>query len=577
MAHGLLRRPTMRKALVSTGILGLLLGCGGPGQLKSTSTSDERPSLPQTNAPGIDLPRAEWRPVQAHVPEYDLVVSDADWKALHDNEDLRDYYVPGSFRFDGRSWNVEVRLRGQGTRHYPKKSLQIRFPKQDPFFERSRLELLAAWKDGGMLTERLWWDLAEAIGMRVPQTQFVNLNLNGERYGLMVDIERVDKAFLRAHGLNDDGSIYRAGQFDGELKVTPPEPYQHPWEKRTNESEPFDDLWSFLDALSRTPAHELEAMLEQRLDLEGYLTWMALEALIAQDLMSDARIFLIRDPATDRWLFVPWDFNNANSMLSRMDPLEGQWNGNNRPLPAFTLYDSKAWDIAAERASSGLNEGARPTWSVLSTRILDDPRLRERFIDKVRTLLDTHFTEKIIGERVDALAALAAPHLAEDPWVDPVYAAAGADFLKTFVRERREFLSAELELLRNHDDQPWRILRVGVDDGGSRFVQIINSSGKARSIKGLRLTSNLRHPEEGQTLGDVRVGAGEWVTLSEDATGSELELGIEFDPMAAEIGLFQADGRTALDASFLPPLDPGTSYGRDVEDLDAFGWFDDDG
>ena len=557
----------MRTALLSAvACVGLLVGCG-PDRLVDVSDPGAvgpgepvEPVEPGEPNPVSDLPREEWRPLQTELLEYALDIAEPDWERLLANEDAEDYWVPGRFTYDGRSWSVEVRLRGKSTRAHPKKSFQVRFPKDDKFFGRARLELMAEYRDSGQLTEKLWWDLAAAAGLMVPQATYVNLTINDAYYGVMTQVERVDKAFLVAHGRHPDGSVYRAGHYDGELRHIPALEYQDPWEKRTNESEPFDELWAFLHDISRTPAHELEDTLEQQMELDAYITWMAVDALIANDLIMDARPFLIRDGGTRKWIYVPWDLNNANSTYSRLEDLN-QWNGAERPLVNFTIYDRYAYDLAEERTAIGYAEDMRPTWSVLSTRIVDDARLRERFIARTRELIDSHFTEEVLGARIDEMERLLAPHVSRDPYADQAFVARSSDFLKGFIRDRRAFLATALEEVERHDEKPWRILRVGVDVTGGQFVQIVNASNQRLSLQGLKLTSVLRNAEQGQTLRSIQVEPGEWVTLSSGATSASERLEITFDPAEAEIGLFAEDARTALDASFVPPLTPGQSYG----------------
>lgn len=165
-----------------------------------------------------------WPALQESLPLYRLEVALADWTRLHDNLYADSYFVPGRFSYEGRTWSVELRFRGHSSRGFPKKNFQVKFPDADRFFGRRRLELQAEYKDGGALTEKLWYDLAAAAGLVVPSVRYVNLEINGARYGVMTEIERVDKAFLRAHGLDEDSAIYRAGMFDGELRAGPGEP-----------------------------------------------------------------------------------------------------------------------------------------------------------------------------------------------------------------------------------------------------------------------------------------------------------------------------------------------------------------
>lgn len=518
----------------------------------------------------LDLPRFEWRPLQTVVPTYSLTVADADLEALYENVWADDFTVPAQFGFEGRTWKVKLRFRGHSSRQFPKKSFQVKFPKDDPFFGRKRLELNAQYKDGGLLTEKLWYDLAAANGLRVPQTQFVNLDINGERHGLMLELERIDTVFVRVHGLPDGAPIYRAGMFDGELRDRPGHEYQEPWEKRTREDEPDDELWAFLNAVNRTPAHQLADTLRAQLDLDAYLRWLAVDAVSANDLWMDARSFLIREPG-GRWHFVPWDLNNATSVLSRLEPLQDQWNGWSRPLLDYTAWDPRAYQIAREREEAGLFPRVAPAWSVLNTRIVADPALRRRYVEEIEKLLQSSFREEVLHPRIDAMAALIAPHVAADRYLDQPYVQAGPAFLKKFVTDRRGYLRYALDSVGKPPQPGWTIHRVGLDAGGQFFVTLHNGSARAASLGGLRLSGDPRNPEQ-QVLAQISVEAGATVTLSASASDPSLRLRAAIDPDLPELALVAADGTEVLDVWFLPALKAGEVYGRIQPGGAEFGW-----
>jgi hypothetical protein len=163
-------------------------------------------------------PPPDWPALQTSIPVYRLTVSAEHLKALNDNIDDRDYQVPASFTADGRSYSVEVRYRGRSTRYEVKKPWQVRFNKEDRFNGVKRIELLASYKDGGYLTEKLWYDTAASLGLHVPRTRYVNLYVNGQYEGVYVELESVTKDFLASRELDDDGDIYRCGMHDCELR-----------------------------------------------------------------------------------------------------------------------------------------------------------------------------------------------------------------------------------------------------------------------------------------------------------------------------------------------------------------------
>ena len=161
-----------------------------------------------------------WTDVQDAVPTWSLSIAKPDLDALDRNVDDLDFEVPAQFTADGKSYDVTVRYRGRSTRYRPKKSFQVKFV-TERFDRRKRLELLAQWRDGGMLTEKLWYDLAHRAGLRVPRVRFANLDLNGAFYGVMAEVERVDKVFLSAHRFGRDADIYRCGFKDCEMRDVP--------------------------------------------------------------------------------------------------------------------------------------------------------------------------------------------------------------------------------------------------------------------------------------------------------------------------------------------------------------------
>lgn len=517
-----------------------------------------------------------WPELQRSLPTYALTVAPEHLTALEENIENRDYEVPGQFTFEGRTWQVQVRYRGRSTRFEPKKPWHVRFSKDDRFQPSRRMELLAAYKDGGYLTEKLWYDMAASVGLKVPRARYVHVTLNGEYQGVYTELEAIDKAFLRTHGLDSDSDIYRCGMQDCELRPPPRESYMEPWSKRTNEDQPWDGLWAFIDGINRTPAHRFRAFAEEHFALEDYLTWLVLDAFIANDYHVDSRSYLIYDKAQRKWVYVPWDLNNALSLYSRKhDVVQGMSTRAARPLLAFTAYDPYAYDLAELRRSLGVTD-MKPGWSTLSTRLFDDEVLRARYIARMRHLLDTWLTEENLGPRIDATHRLLAPFIlagpdgkAEDPFVSTEHAARSSDFLRRFVRERRKWLLEHLGQLEAHGQGPLVIDRVGRDASGAWWVQLYNRGSVPLSLQGLYLSGFTREPTQSR-LPDAMVPPRGFITLREGAAEGASRLGARLDPRRPELSLYAEDGRTALDLLWLAPLGPGEVYGRQPRGAESF-------
>ncbi|MCY1019741.1 CotH kinase family protein [Pyxidicoccus sp. MSG2] len=546
-------------------------GTSGEDAGRDAGTADS--GTPDSGTPDSGTPDAgptkplppDWPALQTSIPEYRLTVAPEHLQALNDNIENRDYEVPASFAADGRTYAVDLSYRGRSTRYEVKKPWQVHFDKADRFQGVKRIELLAAYKDGGYLTEKLWYDTAASVGLEVPRVRYVHLYLNGRYEGVYVEVESITKDFLAAHGLDDDGDIYRCGMHDCELRPPPKQPYMEDWEKKTNEKEPWDRLWTFLDGLNRTPPDRFEAFARKNVELDDYITWMVLDAFIVNHTHQDARSYLVYSRETGRWTFVPWDLNNALSLYNRTTPHTNQGVKKDYPHPGFSGYDRKVYELYVHRRDDLGYTDMRPTWSTLTTRILKDPKLRAQYIRRMRELLDTRLTEEQLGARIDAMHALLAPfilpdgggHVA-DPYVSPAHAAESANYLRRFVRERRAWLLAHLDALEKRGQGPLVIDRVGRGASGAWWVQLYNRGSEPVKLDGLRLSADTRVPFAPQ-LSPQTLAPGAYVTF-----------GLPVDPARTEAGLFDAAGMMALDLWWFAPLAPGEAYGREPRGAESF-------
>ncbi len=71
----------------------------------------------------------------------------------------------------------------------------------------THIDLSNALRDPSMVREVVGYEIARQY-MPAPSANYAKVNINGEYYGLFVNIEVVDKAFLKKHFGNADGSLY---------------------------------------------------------------------------------------------------------------------------------------------------------------------------------------------------------------------------------------------------------------------------------------------------------------------------------------------------------------------------------
>jgi len=532
------------------------------------------PPLPAPPPPPPPVPEAQrpfvLPPVQKALQDYELVLPPGALELF-----LADKYTPEQdavFRVNGVSYPVKVRLRGASARDFPKKSWNVEFEDGTRFEGRKSLNLVAEYADATMLAEKLAYDVLAAMRVPAPRAKYVRLRINGRYEGVFLDIEQVEKSFLRAHEFPDeDASIYRAGWKDTELKLRSWKvPYQGDWSKKTNEKEPHDALDEVLYVINRTPEPELPRALARHMELEWYLRSMVMDALFANNYVEDSESYFIHDKVTGRWVYVAWDLNNVDARWWYPIPLDEDLRPSYKhPLFSFTLTDGVMARRYAERKS--IHPGYLPVFSNLGTRVVMNPELRARLVARLEKALDELFTQEVMGAHIDALHALIAPDMAKDPYMDPEKFRAGRAFMKDFVRLRRDFIQKELE--RYQEQKPELVLEAV--DAREGWVELRNRGTVPLNLAGMVLTTHLRRsipellrPEQGPALGVVL--AARELLPGERVRFTAEELGLTFT-LDGEIGVF--DGKSVVgmkDVLFYGALPEGKRYQR--ADTDSGAW-----
>ncbi|NTX53618.1 CotH kinase family protein [Myxococcus sp. CA039A] len=562
-----------------------LWACGSgapssPTQSPPVIIEEPPPTNPPVEPPPVDPPPVDPPPVtpeaqrpftmpalQASVPEYELIIPEAAMKKFE-----ADVWTPEQdavFKAGGTTYQVKVRLRGASARYFPKKSWNVSFEKDARFEGRTSLNLVAEFADATMLAEKMAFDLMAAMRVPASKATYVRLKLNGQYQGVFLDIEQVNKAFLKAHAFaDDDATIYRCGWKDCELK-TWKVPYQGDWTKKTNEQQPDDALLAMLDVINHTPEPQFAEALEKHLQLEHYLRSMVLDALMSNNFVEDSESYFIYDRAVAKWSYVPWDLNNVDARWWYLNPVEGMSTSSNNmrhPLFNFTLTDAWTERMYLQRKTETQSyPGYLPVFSNLGTRVLANPALREQLGARLDKALDELFTPEVMNPYIDALHALITPHMRGAPYTDFAQFQAGRDYMKRYVKERRTFVEKDWARLKAQGSP----LVFEAFDPVAGWVDVGNRGTVALSLKGMVLTTNLRvslaqsdhaptlvRTPVGAVLPDVTVAPGAKVRLKLS------ELGIQLMPKG-ELGLF--DGKSVVgvkDFLFYGALRAGQQYER---------------
>ncbi len=519
---------------------------GGPSDVTPPPVKGAQDPVPEVPA---------WPPLQTSVEDTAIRFSADVAPILYTL--YSDVYEPGQMFLHGTWMDVMLRQRGQGSREWPKHSWKTKLPSGAEVDGIRTRNFISEWSDAGYLGHMFAVDLMRGAGVKVPRARYVTLAVNDVFQGVYVEMEDGDtKLYLAGQGLDTGSSIYRCGLRDCEMKApgTPLEHYQGDWVKKTNTSTPNDDLLAFLAALNRTNEGDFEAWLAKTMDLDRFVRYYAVQALVSLSGIDDSGSYLIHDLAADRWSYVPWNLNHAKLIFWPDNPPE--WDAPVRyPIPTYTLYDASTIGVMQGKIQR-YGPPAHPPFQTLNQRVWDHPALRGRILDEIERLVDGYFAPAQSFPRVEAEHALLADDMSRDPWVQAAYEARSIPFLETYVTGRIAFLKAQIPVERDRGGDGLVVNAVG-----PAGVELYNRGAADRVLDGMALTGDLRDRTQAPLPAGLVVPAHGKLTLPFVAPAA-----------GGEVGLFDA---TTLAPTATPmyfgPLG-GRAYGRVPDGADAWGW-----
>jgi hypothetical protein len=248
------------------------------------------------------------------VPRFDIEISPAAVAELEAANARRDYkhYVRARFRYGTEVLeDIGLRIKGETsrTRFDQKPALKLKFDEfvqgQD-FRGLKRVTLNNMFEDPSGVAERLSYHLFRLAQLPAPRANSAVLFVNGQPYGLYVNVESIDKPFLRRWFTSDAGNLYEEGQQD----FLPGK--ENSFQLETNEMvNDRSDLRALITALGSARPDTLLADLAPAMDVEQFLRFTAVEGLVNQwDMYGYTRFYpnnfhIYSDPQR-KLVFLPW-------------------------------------------------------------------------------------------------------------------------------------------------------------------------------------------------------------------------------------------------------------------------------
>ena len=204
----------------------------------------------------------------------------------------------------------EIAVKGSFSRRYLKKSLLITLPKGQTWQGHRRIALNAMATDPTQAREWLTWDLARAMGLRIPQTAYKKLFLNGRYIGLYLDIEWMDDAMFDRLGLGN-GEFYQPddSSFCGDLMPANAARTTFCWQKVFPKGGDMSALEMLGKGLNDTPVEDFDTWLDQHFDSQSVIDWLVINTLTQNGDTYNKNYFLHYAPAEHKWRVIPWDYD----------------------------------------------------------------------------------------------------------------------------------------------------------------------------------------------------------------------------------------------------------------------------
>ncbi|WP_246067666.1 CotH kinase family protein [Paenibacillus koleovorans] len=321
-----------------------------------------------------------------------------------------DAFVDGNLHASGGAAAAKVRYRGGHTRGYPKRSFEV-------VYRGKTIHLNAEYDDPSLIRNALSFRFFEWIGVPSPAAKHVLVYLNGRSLGVYLEIESVNRQFFQKRGIPVKAVMYAVtdsanfGKFNtasGLAKRSLLEGYEV---KLGGESD-RRQLRAFIANLNALPAGKLENYLDDRLDVNNYLRWLAGAVFTGNYDGFDQNYAIYMHQTQGLYRMIPWDY-------------EGTWGRNCYGNPCGS-------DLVRVR---GYNQ--------LTRRLLGLRRHRKRYQVLLGQVLDQHFTlqrlEPVVEEMLDRIA----PYVVRDvsrKWSYSVFQGERR-FIRTYIRERRDIVT----------------------------------------------------------------------------------------------------------------------------------------
>jgi spore coat protein H len=390
------------------------------------------------------------------VPRVDISIppDTLDW--IYENtESFHEFRADFVFTTDTLSDTIRdigFRLRGNTSRVSEKKSFKVSFNTFQSgrnYFGVEKLNLNGEHNDPSVIRAKIAMDLFRDFGIPAPRANHVAVYINGDYYGLYINVEHIDEEFAFSRFDNKNGNLFKClWPADLNYKGTDPENYKfmngdrRVYDLRTRiMDDDYSDLADFITKLNQLPNSEFDCAIYKIFNVFDYLKVIALDVFIGNwdgPIYNKNNFYLYRNTQYERFEYIPYDLDNTFGI----DWFNKDWKTRN-------IYE---WEPSGS---------SRPIY----TRMMENDQLRNLYSYYTSELMSANYTGDDFTNEILRIKNMITPYVELDPFYPLDYGFSIEDFHNSYNQSLGDHVKAglfpyietrkqsTLEQLENYEEQ----------------------------------------------------------------------------------------------------------------------------
>ena len=316
--------------------------------------------------------------------------------------------LPGEVGYGQVSPNCTIQIRGQTSSKQPVKNYKISLKdNKGTWMGNTSIPLNKHVNEGLRYRNKMAYDLIanieQMMGLR---TRFVHLYVkdtteggNGRftDYGIYTYVEQLNKKTLKAHGLDNNGHLYKINEFEfyryeDVIKLKEDPDFDEAAFEKLIETKGSDDHSKLIAMLKDVNdfSKPIEDVVAEHFDMENICYWMAFHILVGNADTQSRNVYIYSPLNLNRWYFITWD---NDGMLAKAE-----------------------YDVLKRTTYSEWEKGVSNYWgNVLLQRLLKSEKYRDALDKAIDDLKKNHLTHKKVGALSKRYASIVKPYVYSNP------------------------------------------------------------------------------------------------------------------------------------------------------------------